>query len=44
MKLVRTFGRGKAAAQALIEALERRGSLNTSKVEKTVTTIVTDVR
>jgi histidinol dehydrogenase len=44
MKLVRTFGRGKAAAQALVEALERRGSLNTSKVEKTVTAIVTDVR
>jgi histidinol dehydrogenase len=44
MKLVRTFGRGKAAAQALIEALERRGSLNISKVEKTVTAIVTDVR
>jgi histidinol dehydrogenase len=44
MKLVRTFGRGKSAAQALIEALERRGSLNTSKVEKTVTMIVTDVR
>ena len=44
MKLVKTFGRGKAAAQALIEALERRGSLNTSKVEKTVTAIVTDVR
>jgi histidinol dehydrogenase len=44
MKLVKTFGRGKAAAQALIEALERRGSLNTSKVDKTVTAIVTDVR
>jgi histidinol dehydrogenase len=44
MKLVKTFGRGKAAAQALIEALERRGSLNTSKVEKTVTEIVTYVR
>jgi len=44
MKLVKTFGRGKAAAEALIEALERRGSLNTAKVEKTVTTIVTDVR
>jgi histidinol dehydrogenase len=44
MKLVRTFGRGKAAAQALIEALERRGSLNTLKVEKTVTAIVTDMR
>jgi histidinol dehydrogenase len=44
MKLVKTFGRGKAAAQALIETLERRGSLNTSKVEKTVTAIVTEVR
>jgi histidinol dehydrogenase len=44
MKLVKTFGRGKAAAQALIEALERRGSLNTSKVENTVTAIVTEVR
>jgi histidinol dehydrogenase len=44
MKLVKTFGRGRAAAQALIEALERRGALNTSKVEKIVTGIVTDVR
>ena len=44
MKLVTTFGRGKAAAQALIEALEGRGALNTSKVEKIVTAIVTDVR
>jgi histidinol dehydrogenase len=44
MKLVKTFGRGKAAAQALIETLERRGSLTISKVEKTVTAIVTDVR
>ncbi len=44
MKLVKTFGRGKAAAQALIEAQARRGSLNISQVEKTVTAIVTDVR
>ena len=44
MKRVKTFGRGKAAAQALIQALERRGSLNTSKVEKIVTAIVTEVR
>ena len=44
MKLVKTFGRGKAAAQALIETLERRGSLNTSRVEKTVAAIVRDVR
>jgi histidinol dehydrogenase len=28
MKLVKTFGRGKAAAEALIEALERRGAVN----------------
>jgi histidinol dehydrogenase len=44
MKLMQTFGRGKAAAQALIESLERRGSLNISKVGNTVTGIVTDVR
>src|ERR1039457_5774957 len=44
MKLVKTFGRGKAAAQALIQALECRGSLNTSKVERIVTAIVADVR
>ena len=44
MKLVRTFGRGKAAAETMIVALERRGALNTSKVEKIVTEIVTDVR
>ena len=44
MKLVKTFGRGKAAAQALMEALERRGSVNVAKVEKTVTAIVTNVR
>lgn len=44
MKLVRTFGRSRVTAQALIEALERRGALNTAKVEKTVTVIVADVR
>jgi histidinol dehydrogenase len=44
MKVVKTFGRGKTAAEALIQALEQRGALNTSKVEKTVTAIVTDVR
>jgi histidinol dehydrogenase len=44
MRVVKTSGRGRAAAEALIEALERRGSLNTAKVEKTVTAIVTDVR
>ena len=31
MKLVKTFGRGRAAAEALIEALEQRGALNTAR-------------
>lgn len=44
MKLVRTFGRGKARADEMVRSLEQRGALNTSKVEKTVTAIVTDVR
>ncbi len=44
MKLVKTYGRGKARADEMIRALELRGALNTSKVEKTVTAIVTDVR
>ena len=44
MKLARTFGRGKAAAEALIRSLEQRGARNAGKVEKTVTVIVTDVR
>ena len=44
MKLVKTFGRGRVRAEAMIAALEQRGALNTSKVEKIVTAIVTDVR
>jgi len=44
MKLVRTFGRGKAATAALIEALERRGSVSTAKVEPVVRRILADVR
>jgi histidinol dehydrogenase len=44
MKLVKTFGRGKARADAVIAALEQRGALNTSKVKKTVKAIVGDVR
>ena len=44
MKLVKTFGRGKARADEMIRALELRGAANTSKVEKTVTAIVTGVR
>jgi len=44
MKLVKTFGRGRATANALIEALERRGSVNTSRVEPVVRRILADVR
>jgi histidinol dehydrogenase len=44
MKLVKTFGRSAKTAAALIEALERRGAVNTAKVETTVATIVADVR
>lgn len=44
MKVVKTFGRGKQQADAMIAALEQRGALNTSKVEKTVSAIVGDVR
>jgi histidinol dehydrogenase len=44
MKLVRTFGRGKATADALIESLERRGSVSTSRVEPVVRKILTEVR
>ncbi len=44
MKLVRTFGRTKKSAAALIEAIERRGALNTSKVGPIVRRILTDVQ
>jgi histidinol dehydrogenase len=44
MKLVRTFGRGKATATAMIEALERRGSVSTARVEPVVRRILADVR
>src|SRR5437868_6944699 len=44
MKVVKTFGRGKARADAIIAGLEQLGALNTSKVEKTVKDIVADVR
>jgi histidinol dehydrogenase len=44
MKLVKTFGRGKAAADALIEALERRGAANTERVEPVVRRILASVR
>jgi histidinol dehydrogenase len=44
MKLVKTFGRGKAAAYALIESLERRGAVNTARVEPVVRKILAAVR
>lgn len=44
MKLVRTFGRSKAAAMRLIETLEQRGATNIARVEPAVRRILTDVR
>jgi histidinol dehydrogenase len=44
MKLVRTFGRGKATAYALIETLERRGAVSTARVEPVVRRILAEVR
>jgi len=44
MKLVKTFGRGKAAADELIETLERRGAVNTARVEPVVQRILASVR
>ena len=44
MKVVKTFGRGKRQADAVIAALEQRGALKTSKVKKTVKSILADVR
>jgi histidinol dehydrogenase len=44
MRLVKTFGRGAKTASALIETLERRGSLNIARVEPMVKRILADVR
>jgi histidinol dehydrogenase len=44
MKLVKTFGRGKATADALIQSLEQRGAVSTSRVEPVVRQIVAAVR
>jgi histidinol dehydrogenase len=44
MKLVKTFGRGKATANALIETLERRGTVSTARVEPVVRRILAGVR
>jgi histidinol dehydrogenase len=44
MKLVKTFGDGAMAAETLIEQIERRGAVNTAKVDTTVRTILSEVR
>src|SRR6202047_4718846 len=44
MKLVRTFGRGKATAYALIETLEQRGTVRSARVEPAVRRILAEVR
>jgi histidinol dehydrogenase len=44
MKVVKTFGRGKAAADTLIESLEQRGTVNTARVEPVVHKILAAVR
>ncbi len=44
MKLVKTFGRSRSAANELIESLERRGAVNTARVEPVVQRILEDVR
>jgi histidinol dehydrogenase len=44
MKLVKTFGRSKATATALINTLEQRGAVNTARVEPVVRRILAEVR
>jgi histidinol dehydrogenase len=44
VKVVRTFGRGAAAAEALITALEQRGALNMGRVEPVVREILAEVK
>ncbi|HEX3969364.1 MAG TPA: histidinol dehydrogenase [Edaphobacter sp.] len=44
MKLVKTSGRSAKTAEALIETLERRGAVNTARVETVVRRILADVR
>jgi histidinol dehydrogenase len=44
MKLVKTYGRSKAAADALIETLEQRGAMNTARVGPVVRRILAEVR
>lgn len=44
MRLVKTFGEGAGAAEAQIAVLERRGAVNTARVEATVRAILDEVR
>jgi histidinol dehydrogenase len=44
MKLVKTFGRSRATADALIETLERRGAVSAARVEPVVRRILAEVR
>jgi histidinol dehydrogenase len=44
VKLIRTFGRRAKTAAAMLESLERRGAVNTAKVEPVVRRILADVR
>jgi histidinol dehydrogenase len=44
MKLIRTFGRSKAAAESLIQTLEQRGAVTTARVEPVVRKILAGVR
>ncbi len=44
MRIVKTTGRGKAAAYELLTTLEQRGAVNTARLEPVVRRIVGDVR
>src|ERR1039458_986674 len=44
MKLVRTFGRTRKTAAALIETIERRGAVSTAQVDPIVRRILADIR
>jgi histidinol dehydrogenase len=44
MKLVKTYGRAAKSAAALIASIERRGAVNTAKVEPVVRRILADIQ
>ena len=44
MKILKTFGAEREKTEAVLQALERRGVVNTAKVDATVRTILTEVR